>query len=130
MALNLEGDKIDGEDYLFGCWRLEGRYRLFDCGSFLNPVLYVEYENLNPDHKYLLEVTGRTDTPEGPERWEHEVESKLIIGHDLTKKFDVAFNWINEANVNTGRWEFGYAIGFNYAIIGEANQEAEEHDHE
>ena len=29
-ALYLEGDKIDGEDYLFGGWRLESRYRLFD----------------------------------------------------------------------------------------------------
>ena len=28
-ALYLEGDKIDGEDYAFGGWRLESRYRLF-----------------------------------------------------------------------------------------------------
>jgi hypothetical protein len=127
-ALYLEGDKIDGADYQFGGWRLESRYRLFDYGAFLNPVLYVEYENLNPDHKYLLDVTGRTDTPEGPERWEHEIESKLVVGHDLTSKFDVAFNWINETNLDTGHWEFGYALGFNYALVGEANQEAEEHE--
>jgi hypothetical protein len=125
-ALYLEGDKIEGEDYQFGGWRLESRYRLFDYGTFLNPVLYVEYENLNPDHKYLLDVTGRTDTPEGSERWEHEIESKLIVGHDITNKLDVAFNWINETNVDTGRWEFGYALGFNYAIVGESDQEGEE----
>jgi hypothetical protein len=128
-ALYLEGDKIDGEDYLFGGWRFESRYRLFEYGTFLNPVLYVEYENLDPNHKYLLEVTGRTDTPEGPLGTKHEVESKLIVGHDITSKFDVAFNWINETNFDSGRWEFGYALGFNYAIIGEANQEAEEHKH-
>ena len=120
-ALYLEGDKTDGEDYQFGGWRLESRYRLFDYGAFLNPVLYVEYENLNPDHKYLLEVTGRTDAPEGPGTTEHEIESKLIVGHDITNKLDVAFNWINETNLDTGRWEFGYALGFNYAIYGEAN---------
>jgi hypothetical protein len=125
-ALYLEGDNIDGEDYQFGGWRLESRYRLFDYGAFLNPVLYVEYENLKPDHKYLLDVTGRTDAPEGPETTEHEIESKLIVGHDITNKLDVAFNWINETNLDTGRWEFGYALGFNYAIYGEANQEAEE----
>jgi hypothetical protein len=125
-ALYLEGDNIDGEDYLFSGWRLESRYRLFEYGAFLNPVLYVEYENLHPDHKYLLDVTGRTDTPEGPETWEHEIESKLIVGHDITNKLDVAFNWINETNVDTGRWEFGYALGFNYAIVGEADQEGEE----
>ena len=64
-ALYLEGDKIDGEGYDFAGWRLESRYRLFEYGTLLNPVLYVEYENLKTDHKYLLEVTGRTDTPEG-----------------------------------------------------------------
>ena len=126
-ALYLEGDKIEGEDYQFGGWRLESRYRLFDYGAFLNPVLYVEYENLKPDHKYLLEVTGRTDAPEGTETIEHEIESKLILGQDITNKLDVAFNWINEANLDTGRWEFGYALGFNYAIYGEANQEDKEH---
>jgi hypothetical protein len=128
-ALYLEGDKIDGEDYQFGGLRLESRYRPFEYGAFLNPVLYVEYENLNPDHKYLLDVTGRTDTPEGPEKWEHEVETKLIVGRNITKKFDVAFNWINETNVDSGRWEFGYAVGFNYALVGEADQEAEEKEH-
>jgi hypothetical protein len=127
-ALYLEGDKIKDEDYQFGGLRLESRYRLFDYGVFLNPVLYVEYENLNPEHKYLLDVTGRTDMPDGPEKWEHEIESKLIVGHDITNKFDVAFNWINESNLDTGRWEFGYALGFNYALVGEANQEAEEHE--
>ena len=128
-ALYLEGDKIDGEGYDFAGWRLESRYRLFEYGTFLNPVLYVEYENLKTDHKYLLEVTGRTDTPEGDATTKHEIESKLILGQDLTNKLDVAFNWINETNVDTGRWEFGYALGFNYAFVGEADQEAGEHKH-
>ena len=126
-ALYLEGDAIKGEDYDFAGWRVENRYRLFEYGAFLNPVLYVEYENLKRDHEYLLEVTGRTDTPEGPQATKHEVESKLILGQDLTNKLDVAFNWINETNLDTGRWEFGYALGLNYALYGEANQEAEEH---
>jgi hypothetical protein len=126
-ALYLEGDAIAGEDYDFAGWRFENRYRLFEYGTFLNPVLYVEYENLKTDHKYLLEVTGRTDTPEGPEVTKHEIESKLILGQDLTNKLDVAFNWINETNLDTGHWEFGYALGLNYALYGEANEEAEEH---
>lgn len=128
-ALYLEADKIDGEGYDFAGWRLESRYRLFEYGTLLNPVLYVEYENLKADHKYLLEVTGRTDSPEGDATMKHEIESKLIVGHDLTNKLDVAFNWINETNVDTGHWEFGYALGFNYALVGEADQEVEEHEH-
>jgi hypothetical protein len=126
-ALYLEGDAINGEDYDFAGWRIENRYRLFEYGAFLNPVLYVEYENLKPDHKYLLEVTGRTDTPEGTDATKHEIETKLILGEDLTKKLDVAFNWINETNLDTGRWEFGYALGLNYALYGAANEETEEH---
>ena len=31
---------------------------MFNYGAFLNPVLYVEYENLHPDHKYLLDVSA------------------------------------------------------------------------
>ena len=127
-ALYLEGDKIEGEGYDFAGWRFESRYRLFEYGTLLNPVLYVEYENLKTDHKYLLEVTGRTDTPEGFATTKHEIESKLILGQDLTNKLDVAFNWIDEANLDTGRWEFGYALGFNYAIVSEAEQEAGEHE--
>lgn len=128
VALYLEGDQITGETYQFGGWRLESRYRLFEYGTFLNPVLYVEYENLSPDHKYLLDITGRTDTPEGPEQWEHEIETKLILGHDISDKLDVAFNWVNETNLDTGRWEFGYALGMNYALLGEENQEANERE--
>lgn len=128
VALYLEGDNVRGDNYQFAGWRFESRYRLFKYGAFLNPVLYVEYENLNPDHKYLLDVTGRTDTPEGAERWEHEIETKLILGHDITDKLDVAFNWVNETSLDSGRWEFGYALGMNYALYGEGNQEANERD--
>ena len=54
---------------------------------------------------------------------------KLIVGRDITEKFDVAFNWIkNETNLDTGHWESGYALGFNYALVGEADQEAQEHE--
>lgn len=125
-ALYLEGDKLEGEDYLFGGWRLESRYRLFDYGAFLNPVLYVECANLNPDHRYLLDVTGRTDSPQ-TQKWGHEIETKLIVGHDLTDGLDVAFNWLNDTNLDTGNWEFGYVFGFNYALIGDTSPGVEPH---
>ena len=65
-ALYLEGDKIDGEDYRFGGWRLESRYRLFDYGAFLNPVLYVEYENLEAGSQVSLGCHGTHRYARGP----------------------------------------------------------------
>ena len=128
-ALYLEGVKIDGEDYEFGGFRFENRVRLFDYGHFLNPVLYVEYEYLKPAHRYIRAVTGRTDEveEEGEEKAEHEIESRLILGHDFSKRFNVAFNWINETNLESGKWEFGYATGLNLTLYeaedGEAGHE-------
>lgn len=114
-ALYFEGDKIDGEDYAFGGWRFENRYRLLPYGAFLNPVLYVEYADLRPAHRYLLDVVGRTDAPESESG--REVESRLILGHDFNDGFDVAFNWINDVALQSGNWEFGYALGLNYTAF-------------
>jgi hypothetical protein len=118
-ALYFEGVKIDGESYDFGGWRFENRVRLFEQSVPLNPVLYVEYEQLEPEHRYKKDVTGRTDgeKEEEEESTEHELETKLILGEDLSKRMDVAFNWINEVNLDNGEWEFGYAAGFNYVLF-------------
>jgi hypothetical protein len=121
-ALYFEGDKIDGEDYAFGGWRIESRYRLFPYGTFLNPVLYVEYGDLLASHRYLLEVVGRNDAPE--DEASREIESRLILGQDLSENLDVAFNWVNDANLNTGNWEFGYAMGLNYTLFERPNEAA------
>jgi len=126
-ALYFEGVEIDGDSYDFGGWRFENRVRLFEQNVFLNPVIYVEYEQLEPEHRYKRAVTGRTDGVEEDEEdegTEHEVETKVILGQDISDRLDVAFNWINEVNVDTGKWEFGYAAGFNYVLF-----EAEEVEH-
>jgi len=127
-ALYFEGAHIEGEEYEFGGWRLENRLRLFDRPTILNPVLYAEYEDLRSAHRYLLTVTGRTDAveeeeegekaarEEAEEETEHALETRLILGHDFSDRFNVAFNWINETNVVSGKWEFGYATGLNYVV--------------
>jgi len=81
-------------------------------------VLYIEYEAEMPAHRYISEVLGRIDTSESPgaPRTEHNIETKLILGQDIGKDLDVAFNWINEANLDPGHWEFGYAAGLNYSL--------------
>ncbi len=116
----VEGQTTSGEDgYHFTGFRLEGRYRLFEYGTFLNPVLYVEYEDLSEDTKYVMEMSGREDASEKhksrPSR-ERVLETRLILGHDITDRFDVALNWLNESDLDTGVTAFGYAVGLNYGL--------------
>ena len=61
-------------------------------------------------------VTGRTDGVDTQGGTEHELETKLILGHDFSDRFNVAFNWINEVKFENGKWEFGYAAGLNYTV--------------
>ena len=136
-AFYLEGDHVDGEEYEFGGWRFENRLRLFEEATILNPVLYAEYEDVRSAHRYLLTVAGRTDAAEEEEEGETELreeaeeeteralETRLILGHDFSDRFNVAFNWINETNVKTGKWEFGYAAGLNYVFYEAGTSEGD-----
>ena len=120
----IEGQTTSGEGgYNFTGWRWENRYRPFEYGTFLNPVLYVEWEDLSEDTKYLMEVSGRTDAEEHEKARPREriFETRLILGQDITERLDVAFNWINESDFDTGVTAFGYAAGLNYKLTKRPN---------
>jgi hypothetical protein len=123
-ALYLEGAKTEGDNYDFGSFRFENRVRIFKQDTFLNPTLYAEYEQKQPQSRYILSVVGRTDEPAGPPGTEHELETKLILAHDVTDRLTIAFNWINEIKLDNGLWSFGYAAGLNYAIFTAGGVEA------
>jgi hypothetical protein len=107
-----------GENYDFGSFRFENRLRLFEQKTLLNPVLYAEYEYKKPTSRFIRAVVGRTDgEEEEEEKSEHELETKLILGHDLTNDLNVAFNTIQEVNFEDGLWSFGYAAGLNYTFF-------------
>lgn len=116
-AIYLESAETYGENYDYASFRSENRVRLLSQPTLLNPVLYAEYDQKQATSRYLSSVVGRTDTPEGPPATEHELETKLIVGHDITDRFNVAFNWINEIKFDNGVSSFGYATGFNYVVI-------------
>lgn len=120
----IEGQTTSGEGgYNFTGWRWENRYRPFEYGTFLNPVLYAEWEDLSEDTKYLMEVSGRTDAEEHEKARPREriFETRLILGQDITERLDVAFNWINESDFDTGVTAFGYAAGLNYKLTKRPN---------
>jgi hypothetical protein len=110
----------DDQHYDFGSVRWENRYRLFKDETLLNPVLYAEYEYKKPTSRFMRSVVGRTDGEDeeehGEEGSEHELETKLILGRDITSNLNVAFNMIQEINFMNGLWSFGYAGGLNYAF--------------
>lgn len=130
VALYLETQKERGEAAEFDSFRIEGRYRLFDYGTPFNPVVYVEYVHKREGALYLREVVGRAseESAEGGEHAEenereNEIETKLIIGHDLGDRLRLGFDWISEVNLKSGDWAFGYAGGLTYTLF-----EADEKD--
>lgn len=96
-------------------FRWENRYRLFKDETFLNPMIYVEYENLHRATRFKMETSGWVITPylesQGDEPlMERILESRLVLSQDVGRT-NIAFNWINETDLRTGRTDFGYALG-------------------
>src|ERR1700726_4968067 len=83
----LDGQATGGDSTLFTGYRWENRFRLLPREHWINPVLYVEFENINGADKALLEVVG-TDSKDdlsgsnAETRGEkkREIETKLILG--------------------------------------------------
>ena len=120
-SLYLEGAKTyeDGGSYDFASVRFENRLRLFKDETLFNPVLYAEYEYKRPESVFIRSRVGRADGREPTEGSdEHELETKLILGHDFSSNLNAAFNAIQEINFsNDNLVAFGYAAGLNYAFF-------------
>jgi hypothetical protein len=115
--LYLDGQATSRESTVFTGYRWENRYRLVPREHWINPVLYVEFENINAADKALLEVVGHdgaddlaASTTEARREKERELEAKLILG-SYYKGWTIAENFIAEKNLSHAPYEFGYAIG-------------------
>jgi hypothetical protein len=112
----LEGQSAWGDSTVFTGWRLENRFKPLRREHWINPVLYLEYENLNEASRIQKEVEGG-----GPDLSSRnalltpvrvrELESKLILSSDyhdwtVSENFIVAKNFSQSQGV-----EFGYAFG-------------------
>jgi hypothetical protein len=115
--LYLDGQATARDSAIFTGFRWENRFRLLMREHWINPVLYVEYENIDGADKTLLEVVGHDGqgdlaepNAEARQEHEHEAELKLILSSNL-KSWNVSENFIAEKNLGHQPWEFGYALG-------------------
>ena len=113
----LDSQATFNDSTLFTGFRWENRFCPLMREHWINPVLYVEYENTSGADKTLKEVVGfdnqsNFDEPNSELRKEHdhEIETKLILSSDY-KGWNISENFIAEKNLGHEPWEFGYAIG-------------------
>jgi hypothetical protein len=112
----LDGQSTQNESTIFTGVRWENRFRPLMREHWINPVLYVEYENTAAD-KTLREVVGHDGKAdflepnrEARQETEREFEFKLILGSNF-KGWNVSENIIAVKSIYNDPWEFGYALG-------------------
>ena len=115
--LYLDGQATDGDSAVNTGLRWENRFRPLMHEYPINPVLYVEFENISGADKNVLEVVGHDAesdlvVPNAVSRadHEHEGEVKLILSSNI-HDWNVSENFIAEKNLGHAPWEFGYAVG-------------------
>ncbi len=116
----LSGQHTWNDSTVFNGYRWENRFRPLLREHFINPVLYVEYENLNAADRSLLEVVGhdsisdlRIPNAAGRSVTERELELKLILSSNM-RGWNISENFISEKNLTEPEpWEFGYAFGIS-----------------
>jgi len=113
----LDGQMTQHDSTIFTGYRWENRFRPLMREYWINPVLYVEFENVSGD-KALREVVGHDGrdgfvepNAEARQEKEREIELKLILGSNF-RGWNVSENIIAVKNVGApDPWEFGYAWG-------------------
>src|SRR6267143_2255068 len=125
--LYLDGQTTFGDSTIFTGFRWENRVRPLKHEHFINPVLYVEFENKNGADKILKEGEGHDVeadflTPNAEARKEHihEIELKLILSSTV-KGWSFAENILAAKNLSNSPWEFGYALGASRPLAMKAS---------
>jgi len=112
----LDAQSTFNDSTLFTGYRWENRFRPLKNEHFINPVLYVEYEDINGADKILKEIEGHdveadNAPPNALLRQEHkrEMELKLILSSNY-KGWNFTENTLAVKNLSNEPWEFGYAL--------------------
>jgi len=127
--LYLDGQATRHDATSFTGYRWENRFRILPREHWINPVLYLEFENINGADRSLLEVVnhdGQDDLsgPTGIARQEkkRELEAKLILSSNV-RGWNISENFIAEKNVKHAPFEFGYAAGVSRPLALAARPE-------
>jgi hypothetical protein len=112
----LDGQTTQNDSTIFTGYRWENRLRPLLREHWINPVIYVEFEDTSAD-KALREIVGHDGVPDFAEPnsiarqdKEREIETKLILGSNF-RGWNFSENIIAEKNLSNSPWEFGYALG-------------------
>jgi hypothetical protein len=124
--LYLEGQSTWGDSTVFTGWRFENRFKPLRREHWINPVLYLEYENINEASRIQKEIEGGGPdlnsrnallTPEHA----HELETKLILSSDY-HDWNISENFIAAKNFSQSEGvEFGYAFGVSRPLASLAS---------
>jgi hypothetical protein len=113
----VDGQKTFHDSTILTGFRWENRFRPLAGEHWINPVIYIEYENLSDADKILKEVVGFDSKNDfvgsnaGLRAARHnEIETKLILGSNH-KGWNISENFIAEKKLANAPWEFGYSAG-------------------
>ncbi len=126
--LYLEGDSALGDSTVFTGWRFENRYKPLKREHWINPVLYLEYENLSEASRIQKEIEGGGPDLTSSHRVlagarAHELETKLILSSDY-HDWNISENFVAAKNFSKSEGiEFGYAFGVSRPLARLASGE-------
>ena len=126
----LDGQTTANQSTIFTGYRWENRFRMLMKEHIVNPVFYVEFEDINGADKSLKEIVGFDGQEDGlvpnniaRQDRERELELKLILSSNVGG-WNIAENIIAEKNLSNEPWEFGYSAGFSrpLSFLASANE--------
>jgi hypothetical protein len=112
----LESDSAWGDSTVFTGWRFENRYKPLKREHWINPLLYLEYEDVNEASRIQKEIEGGGPDLGSSHREfggeaDHELETKLILSSDY-HDWNISENFIAAKNFSQSEGvEFGYSFG-------------------
>lgn len=129
--LYLDGQTTFGDGSVFSGFRWENRVRLLQHEHLVNPVFYMEYEQISEADKIIKEVEGHDVQADHAEpnsllrqTVNHELEFKLLLSSTF-KGWNVALNPLaTKPLLPNAPWEFGYAVGVGRALALKASARA------
>jgi hypothetical protein len=127
----LDGQTTFDDSTVFTGFRWENRVRPLAGEHFVNPVLYVEYEQINEADKIMKEVEGHDveedhgePNAEARKGLNHEIETKLLLSKNV-KGWNFAVNPLATKNLlPSDAWEFGYAAGASRPLALKASAQS------